>query len=89
MLIKKLTIIGIAREEAGIERKQLTHDLPITPSQLQAWESGRVTPRKFYVESICDYLKDKISLKTLKELQKYIETLPNVIGWKLYNNKKQ
>ena len=81
MLIKNLTIWGLAREYAGIERKCMSMETGLSYGNIAFWETGRTTPRKASALIMYNYLLPKLEVykevkikKLIKKMQEYIET---------------
>lgn len=49
-------IIGEGRRRAGLNQSELARRLGITPQSVQAWESGRATPRPAMLTPLADAL---------------------------------
>lgn len=81
MIIKNLTIWGLAREYAGIERKCMSMESGIRYGSIASYEMGKTKPNKKMAVRIYDYLAPKLEVfeetkikKLIKQMQEYIET---------------
>ena len=80
MLIKNLTIWGLAREYAGIERKTMHFETGIRYGSIASYENGKTTPNKKMAIRLYDYLAPKLEVfedakikKLIIKMKEYVE----------------
>ena len=81
MIIKNLTIWGLAREYAGVERKCMCIESGIRYGSIASYEMGKTTPNKKMAIRLYDYLAPKLELfedvkikKLIKQMKDYVKT---------------